>query len=56
MSEKGSSSVELIFREHTAATIDRKDTEVAISSLAPDKFKAEKVTVDLLGRIHPCND
>ncbi len=53
---KGSESANIWLREHRAATLDRPETAVHVTSLKADKFKAEKVTVDVSGRIHPGND
>jgi len=49
-------SVDIFLRLHNAATIEDKETNIRLRSLAKDKFKVKKVSVDILGRIHPCHD
>jgi len=53
--KKSEEGVDITFRLHSAA-IDSTETMRRVTSLSPEKFRAEKVTVDLLGRIHPCRD
>ena len=48
---------DLVFRLHTAAVVDAKETACRIRSWGALKScSPEKVTVDLLGRIYPCHD
>ncbi len=52
-SEEG---IDIYFRLHTAATIESHETEIRLRSLSSEKFKVEKVSVDVLGRVYPAHD
>ncbi len=52
----GAESANIWLREHTAANLESPATALHVTSLKPDKFRLRKVTVDVLGRVHPCND
>lgn len=52
-SEEG---IDIYFRLHTAATIESHETEIRLRSLSAEKFKVEKVSVDVLGRIYSAHD